>query len=186
MDDVSKPDWLPRVLRAVALAVIVVCALAMVVGLLPGTKIYRDASECFGHALGNLFSAHGGGGGHCEPHYRLIGTKPAGGFELVAALIPIVLGGFAVRRWPRPLVAGLWPVGAFVLLVIGVVVTLDLDIFSLERKVPLWPSYVVSTLLSLIALVMMVLVVAMPVISIRRALARRRAAREAFPEARVV
>lgn len=185
MDDVSKPDWLPRVLRVVALAVIVVCGLAMVIGLLPGTKIYRDANDCFGHALGSLFSAHGGGG-HCEPHYKLIGTKPAGGFDLVVALIPLVLGGLAVRRWPRPLVAGLWPVGAFVLLVIGAIVTLDFDIFSLERKVPLWPSYVVSGLLGLIALIMLVLIIAMPIISIHRALARRRAAREAFPAARVV
>jgi hypothetical protein len=185
MDDLSKPDWLPRVLRGVALAVIVVCALAMVFGMLPGTAIYRDANDCFGHALGSLFSAHGGGG-HCEAHYKLIGTKPAGGFELALALLLVVLGALAVRRWPRPLVAGLWPVGAFVLLVIGAIVTLDFDIFSLEHKVPLWPSYVVSALLGLIALVMMALVVAMPIISIRRALARRRAAREAFPEARVV
>ena len=185
MDGASNQDWLPRVLRVVALAVIVVCGLAMVIGLLPGTEIYRDANDCFGHALGSLFSAHGGGG-HCEAHYKLIGTRPAGGGELILALTPVVLGGLAVRRWPRPLVAGLWPVGAFVLLVIGVVITFDLDLFSLEHKVPLWPSYVVSALLGLIALVMMVLVVAMPIIGIRRALARRRAAREVMPEARVI
>ena len=185
--EVESTDWLPRVLRRVALAVIVLCGLAMIVGLLPGMKVYKDANDCFGHALGRLFSAHGGGGGStCESHYVLIRTERAGGWELMLALLPVVLGGLAVRRWPRPLIAGLWPLGAFVLLAIGVIVTFDLEIFSLERKVAMWPTVVVSVLLGFVALIMLIVFVAMPIVGVVRFRARRRAAREVIPQARVV
>lgn len=180
-------DWVPRVLRVVALTVCAVCGVAMVIGWFPGMDVYRDTNDCFGRALGALFSAHGGGGHRtCEPHYVYVGTRLAGGWNLMASLAPVVLGGLALWRWPKLWLAWVWPVLMFALLVVSVVLTLDFDIFSLEHKVPLWPSYVVSALMAILALVFVVLVVAVPIIALVRWRARRRAARERVPEARVV
>lgn len=182
-----QTEWVPRVLRVVALTVCALCGVAMVVGWLPGIEVYRDANDCFGRALGALFSAHGGGGrSPCEHHYVYVETRLAGGWGLMAALAPVVLGGLALWRWPKLWIAWVWPVLMFVLLVVSVVLTLDFDIFGTEHKVPLWPSYVVSTMMALIAIVFVVLIVTVPIVALVRLRARRRAARERIPEARVV
>jgi hypothetical protein len=185
MEDEHK-DWLPPTLRTIALVVIALCGVAVVFGMFPGTKVYKDANDCFGHALGALFSAHGGGHSTCESHYILVRTESAGGWQGALALTPIVLGAMVLRRWPRPLIAFLWPMGGFVLLAIGFIVTFKLEIFSLEHKVALWPTYVVSAMLGLIFLIMTALFLGSPIVGIVRWRARRRAARERIPEARVV
>jgi hypothetical protein len=186
MDGAPKPNWLTRQLRTTGLVVVVLCVVAMIVGMLPGTEIYRDANDCFGQALGQLFSAHGGGHGRCEAHYVHVGTERAGGWWMILALLPVALGGLAVRRWPRIWVALLWPLGAFVLLVIGILLALDIEIFSLTHKVMLWPAKTVGIVLTAIGFIMLELFVEMLIVGIWRLYARRRAARDALPEARVV
>jgi hypothetical protein len=182
-----ESDRLARGLKLIALLVIAMCAIAMVVGLFPGKHVYRDANDCFGEALGRLFSAHGGGGGStCAPDYVFVRRELAGGWQLMLALAPVVLGGLAVWRWPRIFVAALWPVIAFVLLVISIAIALDFEIFSLEHTVLLWPSYVVTALVTLVTLILVFLFFAMLVVAVLRVRARRRAERERIPEARVV
>ena len=179
-------DWLPRWLRNDAIAMIALCGLAMIVGWFPGTEVYRDTHDCFGRALGALFSAHGGGGGTCEPHYVHVRTDRAGSWQLVLALTPVVLGGLALWRWPRLWIAFVWPLVTFSTLVIGFAVTFHIDFFSLEHKVSLWPTYVVSSLLGLAGLLLLALLLAAPVVGFVRWRERVRAARERLPIARVV
>jgi hypothetical protein len=148
-DATTKPDWLPPLLRKLAVAVIAACLIAIVVGFLPGVE-----------------------------------QRPAGGGWLIAMLAPVMVGALAVRRYPRPLVAGLWPLGAFWMLMAGVTAMFEVELFTPHRE--LWPAYVVNVLVALIGIVMVVLLVAMPAIVIARASALRRAERDAFPAARVV
>lgn len=56
-----------------------------------------------------------------------------------------------------------------VLLAIGLLVTFDPEIFSLLRKVPLWPAYAVGVLLTLLAVIEVILLFAMPAVGIIRA-----------------
>jgi hypothetical protein len=182
----DETDWVRSVLRATALGVIILCWLGMAVGMLPGVKIYEDTNDCFGRALGSLFSAHGGRGSTCEPHYVYVRTDKACGFEAVLVFSAVALGALAVRRWPRLLVAWLWPVVSFAAVAITFVLTFELDLFSTEHEVALWPAYVVGALAVLVALILAALVAVVPIVAGLRWRARRRAARDALPEARVV
>lgn len=183
----ASKDWLRSALRVTAFGVIALCGIAMVLGWLPGTEVYRDSNDCFGRALGALFSAHGGGArSSCESHYVLVRVERAGGWALMAALLPVVLGAIAVQRWPRPLIAWLLAFGTFAVLAIAIAVTFDLDLFSLEHEVALWPSYAVTAILGVLALILLLLFVAMPIIGFVRWRARRRAEAERLPVAKVV
>jgi len=184
---VDDNDTLRQSLRIQALVVIALCGVAMILAWFPGVRVYREANDCFGHALGQLFSAHGGGGhSTCESRYVLEGTKLAGSWKTMLALAPVVLGGFAMRRWPRPLIAWACTLPTLVLLVIALLLTFDVQIFSLDHEVPMWPTYVIAVIAAIIALIMTELFVAMPIVGFVRWRARKRAERERLPEAKVV
>lgn len=183
----ASKDWLGSALRVTALGLIALCAIAMVLGWLPGTEVYRDSNDCFGRALGALFSAHGGGAhSSCESQYVLVRVERAGGWALMASLAPVVLGALAVWRWPRPLVAWLLAFGTFAVLAVAIAATFDLDLSLVEHHAALWPSYAVTVIVGVLAVILMVLFVAMPIIGVVRRRARRRAEEERLPVAKVV
>lgn len=134
---------LTRIVQIVAL----LGALACVVGLLPGERVYEDSNNCFGRALGSVFVMEHGSHHHdeCQPAYdRLVATRPAGGWPLIACVAAILAFGYLVYRYPGRLLAWLWPLWTVGALFGYLVLTFRLDLF--DHVEILWPMSVVGTL----------------------------------------
>lgn len=166
---------------------ITLSALALFFGFFPGTIVYRDTNDCFGEALGSLFSAHGHGGGNgCTANYVYDHTESAGGWELWAVMVPAALLALLVRHRPRPALAVAWALASFLIAIAVIAVTFELDLFSEYHRLPLWPSHAVSGavigVFGVLALVTVVAPTTAAVRAIRRHRARR-AQRPVFPRA---
>ena len=135
-----------RLTRIVQIAA-VLGALACMIGLLPGERVYEDSSHCFGRGLGSLFVMEHGSSHQepCEPTYdRLVETRAAGGGALIACVAMILGFGYVLYRDPRRLWAWLWPLWTLGILWAYLVLTFKLDLF--EHVEILWPTHVVGTL----------------------------------------
>jgi hypothetical protein len=180
-------DWLTRSLRIAAWTVITLTAIALFFGFFPGANIYRDTSNCFGRALGALFSAHGGGGdGGCTATYVFDHTESAGGWELWAALVPVALLALLVRRRPTPALAVAWALSGFLIAIAVIASTFELDLFSEYSRQTLWPSHAVTGAVIGIYGVLALVTVVAPTTAAVRAIRRhraRRAQRPVFPRA---
>lgn len=187
MPDPVRRDWFPSTLRGLAAGVLILCVLAALVGLLPGYDVYKDGNDCIGRAIGRLVAFEHGDPSACIRADVFVRTDPAGGLELVLAMLPIVLGALLVRRWPGYVSGFLWPVAMVVTFAVWFVATFSLDLFSGTRTVMLWPAHVVAILVGAIAVILTVLMFGVPLLALVRAILRPRAPRpEPLARARVV
>ena len=62
-----------RILRGIVIAISILGAIAIVFGFLPGIDVYRDTSDCFGHAFASLFSH--ASSRDCESSWQLVETR---------------------------------------------------------------------------------------------------------------
>ena len=136
MSDIERR--LRRIVRVVALLGIA----GALFGLLPGERVYDDANNCFGHAIGSFF----GYGERCQSSYtKLVTTRLAGGLPLVLFVGATLLYGWILVNNPRRWVALAWLVWTAVGLVIVFAATFELDLFM--HTVTLWPMHVTFTLI---------------------------------------
>lgn len=171
------------VLRWIAGLVLGLCALAVLVGFIPGIDVFEDKNDCIGRALARAFSWHGGGDhSPCERNDVLLRTEAAGGWPLLVSLVPVALGALALRRWPKLWIAALWPLLLIVAAAIFFAFTFELDLFSPIREVPRWPAHLLAVVVVAIAVVLAVVLLVTPIVAIRRIVMARRAEREAQPE----
>ncbi|MBA3393735.1 MAG: hypothetical protein H0T89_13895 [Deltaproteobacteria bacterium] len=129
---------------------------ALILGLLPGSETYRDTNDCFGHALGGLFSH--GRRSPCESHWVYVATTPvvAHWNWLLGFLFVLLAPGVLIWRNARIAFALLWSLWAIGAGTIGFLASFDLGDWSV-KTVELWPMYafgivIFGLLLLLIAL----------------------------------
>lgn len=161
-------DPLARALTRSAWLVLGLCAVALILGSVPGVEIHRDTSNCAGRALGALFTMHHDRSAPCTASYVYDHTSPAGGGALWAALAPVVLGALLVRRRPRPALALAWALAGVVAAVVVLIVTFDLDIFGETHEVALWPAQVMGVAVVGIYGVLALILVGLPLVLIAR------------------
>lgn len=115
---------------------------ALILGFLPGTETYRDTNDCFGNALGGLFSAHHGRRPPCESHYVYVATTPvvAHWNWLLGFLFMLFAPGILIWRKPRIAFALLWALWAIGAGTVGFLASFDLGDWSV-KTVELWPIY---------------------------------------------
>ena len=167
-------------LRSIALAMMVACLIGVPIAAFPSVDISKDASNCFGEVLAWHHNSR-----PCHPRYKYVGSKtPA--LPVIPALLVVALGAFAMRRWPRPLVAIGWSLAAFSLMVVCAAYTFDFEIFGLGLKTYRWTAIVAGFLHGIVASTAIVTFVAMPIVMIARAIRRRRDRPEPLAPARVV
>ena len=140
------PEARVRRIRRVLELALVASVLACALGMLPGKRVYADASNCFGAA----FLIVHGGARDCTPSYsQLTETRRAGGPALLAAVAVLLVPGILAYRRPRRLWAAALPL-LLVAVAIGVFyLTWSLDLFV--RVEVLWPTHVVSGLVGVVS-----------------------------------
>src|SRR5882672_2982073 len=89
-----------RLRRAVTLMILGVAGVAMLLAFIPGVDVYRDGNDCFGEALGNLFSSESR---HrtCAPEWRHVGVAMSGGPWIALIVFCGALPALITLRWPR-------------------------------------------------------------------------------------
>jgi len=140
-----------RRLTEIALALSVVLA---AMAKLPGHRVYDDANDCFGAAMGSLASTE-----HssyvCVPSYtKLVGTEDAGGWPIVLLAVAVALGAAILHRFPGRTNAVAYWVWCGLAGTGAVFMSLDFDLFSHIEI--LWPERVLGFALGMLAIVVLV------------------------------
>ena len=151
------------------------CAVIVIVAMLPGRRVYADASNCAGEGLARLANTEARGGS-CTPSYTKIKrTDAAGGWLAIVLAVSVALGASIVHGRPGRANAIGWAVWTALVSVVIVLRSIDfLDFF--EHVDILWTSHV----LAFAAGMMLVLVLlAVPIVVI----ATRERASDSLPAA---
>jgi len=157
----------PVLARRLRLFTVVVAALGLVTsifGFFPGTRVLDDSNNCFGTAIGALFTeAHSHG---CQPSYdRVATTRMAGGLPVLLYVVLALAPAILVRADPRPRRVWQWTLWSFAAVIpaglMFFVLEFHLDLFA--RTVTLWPTRVVEA--GIIAL-QLLLIVGLPVLAL--------------------
>lgn len=155
-------------LRRVAVVIIGLAVATIPFAFLPGVEVY--ANDCFGRVFTAAHSAP------CALPTVPTKTLPAGGGPLLICVVNIAVFAYGFFRWPRVALAAVASLLIVVLAFLSAGLANNVEIFSLDTKVQLWPTRVISVLLVLVIAIGSLLFVAMPFAAIRRARVRRRAA----------
>lgn len=160
----GAPHALARRLRRFIKLVVPLGAVIAAFGFLPGTRVYDDSRNCFGNALGAMFTeAHSSG---CRPSYdQLTATRLAGGIPLLLYMLLVLAPAIVVHVDPRARRAWLWILWSFVAVVpagaMFFVLEFHLDFFSHTET--LWPARVVEA--GIVALLLL-LTMALPILTL--------------------
>ena len=140
-----------RRLTEIALALSVVL---VVVAKLPGRRVYDDANDCFGAALGS-FATTEHSSYVCVPSYtKLVGTEDAGGWPVVLLAVAVALGAAILHRFPGRANALAYWVWCGLAGTGVAFMTFDLDLFSHVEI--LWPERVLGFALGMLAILVFV------------------------------
>ena len=179
----SSLDRLAGRLTVSAWIVLGLCAVALILGSVPGVDVQARSSDCLGQAFAGLGDMHYRSRDHeCVPTFVHDHTESAGGFPLWMALGPVVLGALYVRRRPYPGVALACAGIGLVAAAVTVAMTLEIDVFGTKHRVDLWPAQVMSVAIAAIVGALVLALVSMPAVLIARAI-RRRAAQPVIAQA---
>jgi hypothetical protein len=172
-----------KILRGIAIGIAVLGTIAIVLGFVPGVDVYRDGNECFGQALGSLFS-HGSSRG-CQASWQLVETRSVVDHPLWMALYFALLmaPGLLVWRFPQLKLLLVWSLIAISSTFLMIVATFDLGSWS-ERIVQRWPAYLFG---AAVTIMLSVLIVGLPVFAAIYAFVTRtrRPAKPELPRARI-
>ena len=148
-----------KILRGIAIAIAGLGTIAIVFGFLPGVDVYRDTSDCFGHAFASLFS-HASSRG-CQSSWHFVETRSVVDQPLWMTLYFAVLmaPGLLVWRFPQLKFLLVWSLIAIGSTFLTIVATFDLGSWS-ERTVQLWPVYVFGVA---VTIMLSALIVGLPV-----------------------
>ena len=148
-----------RILRGIVIAISILGTIAIVFGFLPGIDVYRDASNCFGHAFASLFS-HASSRG-CQSSWQLVETRSVVDHPIWMALYFGVLmaPGWLVWRYPQLKLLLVWTLVAIGTTFAMIVATFDLGSWT-ERTVQLVPAYVFGVA---VTVMLSTLIVGLPV-----------------------
>jgi hypothetical protein len=141
-------------LRRLTEIALVLAGVLGVVAKLPGRRVYDDANDCFGAALGSFASTE-----HasyvCVPSYtKLVGTEDAGGWPLVLLAVAVALGAAILHRFPGRTNALAYWVWCGLAGTGVAVMTFDLDLFNHVEI--LWPERVLGFALGMLAIIVFV------------------------------
>lgn len=150
---------LTRRLRRLTEIALVLSAVLAVAAKLPGRRVYDDANDCFGAALGSFASTE-----HssyvCVPSYtKLVGTEDAGGWPMVLLAVAVALGAAILHRFPGRANALAYWVWCGLAGTGVAFMSFDLDLFSHVEI--LWPERVLGFALGMLA----ILVFATPIVA---------------------
>lgn len=135
------------------------CAVVVIVAMLPGRRVYSDANNCVGLGLASLgMTEHHGG--HCEPSYTKVErTEPAGGWPaIVVACVVALAAGILYRKPKRSTALLFW---LWCGLSIGLAMALTIDFSFFDHVVTLWPQELLGFVFGMIG----VLVFAAPIVA---------------------
>jgi len=130
--------------RVVALVLAGLCVVGMICGRLPGYQTYRDRNGCADEAWGRLFSFEHDGDPPCEPDWLDTGTRPAAGWDLYVAAVPMLLIALLLARRPRPGWAAIWSAATIAGTMALFVATFSLGEWSHGRAEELAPLHVLG------------------------------------------
>ena len=135
------------------------CAVVVIVAMLPGRHVYSDANNCFGIGIASLGMTESHGG-HCEPSYtKLERTEPAGGWPAIVIACAVALAAGILYRKPKRSVAVLFWLWCGLTTGLAIALTIDFDFF--DHVVTLWPEKLLAFAFGTIG----VLVFAAPIVA---------------------
>jgi hypothetical protein len=186
VDDERRDYVRTRFLRVSVLVIVVLGAAAIVISMIPSVEVYKDANDCFGHALGRVFSAHGGGRSSCESSWVLVDTRPPANVASMLSYLAIVLApAMVIWKWPRLGFAVAWSPWTMVASVVMILSTFELfgDFALRTKQLPL--AHVFDWVM-VVLLVGLMLVIPVATLVIGIATRKRPPPPPVFPTARVV
>ncbi|MBV8756264.1 MAG: hypothetical protein JO257_03245, partial [Deltaproteobacteria bacterium] len=121
---------LARRLRRIVHLVLALCAVIVVLAMLPGRRVYSDANNCFGNGLASLGMTESREH-HCEPSYtKLERTEPAGGWPAIVIACAVALAAGILYRKPKRSTALLFWLWSALTTGIAFALTIDFDFFD--------------------------------------------------------
>ncbi|MEO8706520.1 MAG: hypothetical protein ABI867_41225, partial [Kofleriaceae bacterium] len=187
--DAERRDRVKRkLLRVTAVVLGVVAVAAAILCFVPSVEVYRDASDCFGNALGSLVTIeHHAHREPCAQRWVLEGMRTPVAHQLGMAAYFLLLGvpGLLVWRLPRLRYVMVWTLYAVGSTFAMIVATFELFGDWGKRTVDLWPAQLFFVLASsLVAALIVILPIGSLVVHL---VTRTRAAKPVtLPEARVL
>ena len=129
-------------------------AVLAVMSKVPGRRVFDDANDCFGAALGSFASTE-----HssyvCVPSYtKLVGTEDAGGWPGVLFAVAVALGAAILHRFPGRANALAYWVWCGLAGSGAAFMSFDLDLFSHVEI--LWPERVLGFTGGMLAIIVFV------------------------------